>query len=394
MRAGIPTNFSLLLIFLILLLDIIGISILYPVAPYIVRGYGGDALMLTLLTAIYAAAQFFGAPLLGKLGDRYGRRPVLLLSLLGSALGYLIFGVGGALWILFFSRFLDGITGGNQSTASAYIADVSPPKDRAKNLALISVAWGVGLVVGPALGALLGQFNLNAPAFFAAGLALVELLLAIFWLPESLPREQRETRPMRWSDFNPFGSIRAMTLKPGLAVLLLTFCLFQFAFNGINSIASLFVIEKFNAQPWQVGFLLVLAGGALIVAQQMTKAAVRRFGERIIGIVALLGQALGALAIFVAPALWVIFLLNLFTGPMSSFSFSTLSTLTANRVAPRELGVLMGVTTALGSLMNIFGVLWAGAVYDHVMPGAPYWMGAVIFMLAALVLSRATPQTS
>src|SRR5688500_13661057 len=120
-----PTKAALRLVFFILLLDVIGISILFPVAPYIVRRYSSDALMLTVLTAIYSVAQFFAAPVLGKLGDRYGRRPVLLVSLFGSAIGYVIFGIGGALWVLFLSRLIDGITAGNQSVAAAYIADVS-----------------------------------------------------------------------------------------------------------------------------------------------------------------------------------------------------------------------------------------------------------------------------
>ncbi len=134
---------ALSVIFLIMLLDVIGISILFPVAPYLVKRYSDQALMVSMLTVIYAAAQFFAAPALGKLGDRHGRRPVLILSVLGSALGYVIFGIGGALWVLFLSRLIDGITAGNMSTASAYLADVSKLEERAKNFGLIGVAWGV-----------------------------------------------------------------------------------------------------------------------------------------------------------------------------------------------------------------------------------------------------------
>src|SRR5215211_8655943 len=179
-----PTKATLGLIFAILLLDVVGISILYPIAAYIVLRYSDDAFMVTLLTVIYAAVQFVAAPLLGKLGDIYGRRPVLLLSLVGSAIGYIIFGVGGALWILFLSRLIDGITAGNQSVAAAYIADISSPEVRAKNFTLIGMAWGIGLVIGPATGAALGQWWLDAPAFLAAGFSLLALLLGFFWLPE------------------------------------------------------------------------------------------------------------------------------------------------------------------------------------------------------------------
>jgi multidrug resistance protein len=384
-----PTKAALNLIFCILLMDVVGISILYPVAPYIVRGYSSDALMLTILTAIYAAAQFFAAPVLGKLGDRYGRRPVLLISLFGSAIGYILFGVGGALWVLLLSRLIDGITAGNQSTAAAYIADVSTPEARAKNFALIGMAWGLGLILGPALGGALSQTSLAAPAVTAAALALLSMLLGIMLLPESLPSESRETAPMRVGDLNPFGSIGEMARKPGLGPLLLVLCLFNFAFNGINSTETLFLIEKFAAQPWQAGALLVLAGIAIAVVQRLVPHVVPRYGEHSIAIVCLIGQALGVLATFLAPSLWLIYPITVIRTVTSGFIFPTLGALMTGRVSPREQGVLMGVTTALGSLMSVFGPLWAGAAYDRVMPGAPYWMGAGVFGLAALVLAYA-----
>ena len=370
-------------------MDVVGISILYPVAAYIVRRYSADALMLTLLTAIYAAAQFFAAPLLGKLGDRYGRRPVLLVSLFGSAIGYVLFGVGGALWLLFLSRLIDGITGGNQSTASAYIADVSKPDELAKNFTLVGMAWGMGLVVGPAMGAALGQFSLEAPAYVAALLSLASMLFGFFLLPESLPSERRETAPMRASDFNPLVSIGGMARKPGLGLLLLVVCLFNFAANGIYSTETLFLIEKFAAQPWQVGALLVLAGVTIVLAQRFVQRLTKRYGEHRLAIVSFIGQALSALATFFAPLLWLIFPLTVLRVVTSGFVFPTIGALMTSRVSPREQGVLMGVTTALGSLMSVLGPLWAGAVYDRVIPGMPYWTSAALYVLAALLLLRA-----
>jgi len=388
-EAEATTKRALGLIFFIMLMDVVGISILYPVAPYIVRRYSGDALMVTMLTVIYAAAQFFAAPVLGKLGDRYGRRPVLLVSVFGSAIGYVIFGFGGALWVLFLARLIDGITGGNMSTASAYIADVSRPAERAKNFTLVGMAWGLGLILGPAAGAVCGQVSLEAPAFVAAALALLSVLLGFFWLPESLPRERREIAPMRAHDLNPFASIGRMARQPGLGWLLLVLCLFNFAFNGINSTETLFLIQKFDAQPWQVGLQLVLLGLALAVVQAaLVPRLVPRYGEKIVAVVCLLGQALGVLATFLAPVLWLIYPITVLNRAVSGFIFPTLAALNANRVSPREQGVLMGVTTALGSLMSILGPLWAGAVYDRVMAGAPYWMGAVVYVLAALALAR------
>ncbi len=383
------TRTALRLIFCILLMDVVGITILIPVTPYILQRYSSDALMVTMVTSVYAAAQFFAAPILGKLSDRYGRRPVLLVSVFGSAIGYIIFGIGGALWILFLARLIDGFTAGNMSTASAYIADISEPEERAKNLGLIGVAWGVGLVIGPALGAVFSRISLEAPAFAAAALSLLNVLLAFFLLPESLPKVRRETAPIHVSDFNPFTSIGAMIRRPTLGVLLLVLCLFNFAFNGINSTQTLFLIDKFDAQPWQAGLLLVLAGITVAAVQMLfVQRVVERYSERLTALMSLLGLGLGAVAIFFAPRFELIYPLTVFNSSMSTFTFPTIGTLTTNRVMPHEYGVLMGVTTALNSLMTIFAPLWAGAMFDAVMPGAAHWMSAIIYVLAALILVR------
>src|SRR5512144_2840245 len=224
------TKRALRIIFLIMLMDIVGMSILFPVAPYIVQHYSRDALMVTMLTVIYAGAQFFAAPALGKISDRLGRRPVLLVSVFGSAIGYFIFGVGGALWVLFLARLIDGITGGNLSTASAYLIDVSKPAERAKTFTLLGMAYGIGFIVGPALGGVLGQWSLNAPAYAAGCIFLISTALVYFLLPESLPKDRRATSRLRANDFNPFPSVIQMMRKPGLGSVLLILALFNFSF--------------------------------------------------------------------------------------------------------------------------------------------------------------------
>lgn len=381
------------LIFFIMLMDIIGLTFLWPIAPFIVRRYSNEALMVTMITIIYAAGQFFAAPLMGKLGDRYGRRPVLLVSLLGQGIGYLIFGKGGALWVIFLARLIGGVTGGNLSTATAYIADISKLEERTKNFALIGIAWSLGLILGPTVGAGFSQISLEAPAYAAAALSFANMLLGMLVLKESLPKERRETTPMQARDFNPILAIFDMARKPGLGWLLLVTCLFNFAFNGIGSTNSLFLIDKFSAQSWQIGLLMTLGGIALATVQFLfVQRLVKRFGEKCIAIASLTGQALGNLAIFFAPAFWLVFPINMINSATSGFTFPTLTTLNTSRVQPHEVGRLLGVTTGLGSLMNILGPLWAGAVYDHVMRGAPYWMGAFIFILAAVLLSRPAPE--
>jgi MFS transporter, DHA1 family, tetracycline resistance protein len=383
------TQRALGLIFFIMLMDVVGLTILMPVAPYIVRRYSGDASMVTMLSVIYAAAQFVAAPFLGKLSDRLGRRPVLLACVFGSAIGYFIFGIGGALWVLFLSRLIDGITGGNMSTAAAYIIDVSKPSERAKNMTLIGMAFGLGFIVGPAAGGALGQISIDLPIFAAGVIALISVGLIFFLLPESLPKERRETKPLRLNDFNPFASIGYMLRKPGLGVLLLVYMLFNLVFDGANSTTGVFLVDKFAAQPGQIGLYLILAGIATAFVQAaLIGRLVPKYGEKRMAMVSLIGNAIGGLLIFAAPAFWMIFPIGFVQSAVTGFIWSTLGTLAANRVSEREQGQLAGVNTALAGLVAALGPLWAGVVYDRVMPGAPYWMGAIILVVACFVLAR------
>ncbi len=383
------TKRALGLIFFIMLMDIVGLSILMPVAPYIVRRYSNDAVMVTLLSVIYAAAQFAAAPFLGKLSDRVGRRPVLLACVLGSAIGYFIFGIGGALWVLFLARLIDGITGGNMSTAAAYIIDVSRPHERAKNMTLIGMAFGLGFILGPAVGGALGQISVDLPIFAAGVIALISVGLIFFLLPESLPKERRETKRLGLSDFNPFASIGYMLRKPGLGVLMLVYALFNFAFDGANSTAAVFLIDKFAAQPGAIGLLLVLAGIATAFVQAaLIGRLVPKYGEKRMAMVSLIGNAVGGVLIFAAPAFWMIFPIGLVQSAVTGFIWSTIGTLAANRVSEREQGQLAGVNAALAGLMAALGPLFAGVVYDHVMPGAPYWMGAILLGIACLLMAQ------
>ena len=377
------------LIFFIMLMDIIGLSILGPVAPYIVKRYSDDALMVTMLTVIYAGAMFFAAPVMGKISDRVGRRPVLILSVFGSAIGYFIFGIGGALWVLFLSRLIDGITGGNLSTAAAYIADVSKPEERAKNFTLIGMAYGLGFILGPALGGVLGQISLAAPLFAAGVVSLVSAGLVYFLLPESLPVEKRVTTPLRPRDFNPFVSIREMVRKPGIGLIVLVSALFNFAFDGINSTTGIFLVDKFAARPWALGLLFVTAGVATAVMQgTLVRTMIPKYGDKRMALVALSGEGLGALLVLVTPIFWLLFPIFFLQSAVVSFIFSSMSTMAANRVSEHEQGQLAGVSAAVNGLVAALGPLWAGGVYDVVMPGAPFWMGAMVLGIACLLMLR------
>ncbi len=377
------------LIFSIMLMDIVGLSLLFPIAPYIVQRYSKDALMVTMLSVIYAAAQFFAAPALGKISDRIGRRPVLLVSVFGSAIGYFVFGLAGALWVLFLSRLIDGITGGNMSTAMAYIADVSSSQERPKNFVLVGMAYGLGFILGPALGGALGQISLNAPAFAAGLVSLVSVTLIYFLLPESLDPRKRETARMHAADFNPLASIGSMLRRPELGPILIVYALFNLGFDGVNSTAGVFVSRKFLAQPWHLGLMFVVSGLALgMVQAALTQRVVSRLGAKRTALTGLLGNAVGSLLMFLAPALWMLYPVTFFSGSLTGFIWAPMATLTTNRVAEHEQGQLAGVNAALSGLMAALGPLWAGFAYDHVMQGSPYWIGALITGGACLLLGQ------
>ncbi len=376
-------------IFAVVLLDVMGLGLLLPIQAYIVRQYSQEALMVAMIPVLYASAQFFAAPLLGKLSDRFGRRPVILYSITASAFGYFLFGIGGALWVLFLSRLVDGFGAGSASTAGAYIADVTAPQDRAKNYGFIGMAFGLGFILGPTLGGLLSQISLNAPAYAAGILSSLAAVLGFFILPESLPREKRETKPLRLADLNPFASIFDMLRRPTVGGLLLTQCLFFFVFNGNNNMLPVFMIEKFTAQPWQVAMLFAMSGIVMAIMQgALVGPLVKRFSEKPLTVNSLVLQAVAAIGIVTVPAFWMLFPAAVLNSMGTGLVWPTLGALLANSVSSEEQGRVSGVSTALGSLMSIFGPLWAGTAYDRIAPAAPFWIGAIIFVLAGLFLTR------
>jgi DHA1 family tetracycline resistance protein-like MFS transporter len=382
-------------IFSVVLLDVMGLGLLLPIQAYIVRQYSNEALMVALIPVIYAAAQFFAAPLLGKLSDRFGRRPVILYSITASAFGYFLFGIGGALWVLFLSRLIDGFGAGSASTAGAYVADVTPPQDRAKNYGFLGMAFGLGFILGPVLGGVLSQFSLNAPAYAAGMLSLLAAVVGFFILPESLPKEKRETRPLRLVDLNPFASIFEMLRRPTVGGLLLAQCLFFFVFNGNNNMLPVFMIEKFTAQPWQVAMLFATGGIVMAIMQgALVGPLVKRFGEKPLAANSFVLQALAALGVVTVPALWMLYPVAVLNSPGTGLVWPTLGALLANSVSSEEQGKVSGVSTALGSLMSIFGPLFAGTTYDRIAPVAPFWIGAIIFVLAGLLLTRVKVRAS
>jgi DHA1 family tetracycline resistance protein-like MFS transporter len=244
------------------------------------------------------------------------------------------------------------------------------------------------------LGGLLSQISLNAPVFAAGTLSLLAAVVGFFILPESLPKEMRETAPLRLADLNPFASIFAMLRRPMVGGLLIAQCLFFFVFNGNNNMLPVFMIERFTTQPWQVAMLFATGGIVMAVMQGvLVGPLVKRFGEKPLAANSLVLQALAAIGVVTVPALWMLYPVAVLNSVGTGLVWPTLGAMLANSVAAEEQGRMSGVSTALGSLMSIFGPLWAGTAYDRIASVAPFWIGAIIFLLASLLLTRVKVRT-
>ena len=360
----------------------LGAAILIPVSAYIVRLYDSDALAVGLLSLVYSAAQFVAAPMLGALSDRYGRRPVLLVSVLGSAIGYYTFGLGGTLWVLFVARLVDGITGGSISTAQAYIADISSPQQRAKNFALVGATSSLGFILGPAIGGALGQTNVTLPAFGAGRFSLLAAIFGYLLLPESLPNNMRVTGPVQFSKMNPLAAVTDMARRANLGILLVAVFVFNLVYGAMGSNFSVYTIEKFAFTPLANAAVFTLVGlvGGLTQAG-LVRRLIPRFGEKSLVLGGLALQISGFLGVTFAQACWILYPACALIGIGNGFMRPTLTALIANSVSFHEQGKVAGVTTSVTGLAYLFGPLWAGVTYDYVMRSAPYWTGAVLLAL-------------
>lgn len=396
---------ALLFVFITIFIDMLGVGILIPVTPYIVRQFNSDALTIGLLSVVYSAFQFLASPILGSLSDRYGRRPLLLISLFGTAIGYFVFGLAGALWVLFLARVIDGITGGNISIAQAYIADITPPQDRSKNFGLIGAAFGLGFIFGPAFGGVLSNISLSAPAFFAGFLALANVALGFFMLPESLPAEKRAGVTLSPADFNPLRSLMEYIRRPEVAILFFAIFAFNFAFSGLQTNFSVFTLDRFEWGPTQNALLFSFIGIVGAVMQGgVVRRLVPRFGDRKLAIAGLAIMSVSFLLIALVRTPWVLFPVLTLTSIGSSLATPTLTGMVSNQVSMREQGAILGATQSVNALTRVFGPVWAGLAFDFIGQGAPYWTGAIWIAVALFVVigvgsmlkpaAQARPQTA
>jgi len=370
------------ILFATILVDLIGFGIVLPLLPLYADGFGAGGAAIGLLVTVYAVAQFFMAPIWGRLSDRHGRKPILILGLVGSAFAYVVFAFSQSFLWLFASRILAGVGGSTIPVAEAYITDVTPPERRAGNMGLIGAAFGLGFTVGPALGGILGSISFEAPGLVAAGLCALNAVVAAFLLPETLPRERRAERGRNFR-YTLAALGRAVGMEDLRRALILYF-LFTTAFAVIQPTLSLFGAARFGFEAREVGYLFAFLGLLSALMQgALVRRLVPRLGElrliRMSGVPFVAGMILISLSETVPVLLTGLALLAIGYGGALPCLLGLVS-----RVAPDDLrGGVLGVGQSVGSLARIVGPAAAGFAFD-LGTGIPYLMGAAIAWIASL----------
>lgn len=377
-------------IFITLMIDVTGLGLIIPVLPKLIQElihgnisdaskYGG------FLTFTYAIMQFLFAPVLGGLSDRYGRRPVLLFSLFGFGLDYLFLSFAPSIGWLFFGRAVAGITGASFTTATAYIADISTPENRAQNFGMVGAAFGLGFIIGPVIGGLLGSFGPRIPFMVAAGLSFANWLYGYFVLPESLAKDKR--RKFQWKRANPLGSLKQLSKYPGLTGLIAAFFLVYLASHAVHSNWSFFTIEKFHWSEKMIGISLGVVG--LLVA--LVQGGLIRIVNPILGneksvYIGLLLYTAGLFLFAFASSSWMMFAF-LIPYCMGGIAGPALQSIISGNVPPDEQGELQGALTSLISLSSIAGPpMMTGLFAYYTKPGNKVHFSGAAFLLGGMLM--------
>ncbi len=380
---------AVMFIFMTLLLDVIGFGLLIPVAPRIVEkllqaGPEEAAPYYGWLIATYAAMQFIFAPILGALSDRFGRRPVILISLAGSAIDYVAMALSPTLWFLFITRAINGITGANFSACSAYVADVTTPEKRAAGFGMIGAAFGLGFIIGPGLGGLLAQIDLHAPFYAAAGLTALNWLYGFIVLPESLPPARR--RPFSLRRANPVGTFRHLVRYPVVLRLAAALFFFNLAMYALHATWVLYTGYRYGWGSLAVGLSLTVVGlGAAVVQGGLVRVIVPRLGEPrsllIGGLIAVLAYAGYGLA----TEGWMIYVI-VGLASLGGIAGPAVQAIVTKAVTPSEQGEVQGALTSLASVAQAVSTPIGTGVFAYFISArAPVYLpGASFFLCAAL----------
>jgi len=377
-------------IFVTLLIDITGLGIIIPVLPKLIEtlihGNLSDASRYAgLLTLAYAVMQFLFAPVLGNLSDKFGRRPVLLGSLLGFGIDYLFLAFAPSIGWLFVGRAIAGITGASYTTASAYIADVSTPEKRAQNFGMIGIAFGLGFIIGPVIGGVLGKYNTHLPFIAAAVLALLNAAYGFFVLPESLDTEHR--RPFELRRANPIGSLKQLNKYPAVLGLAASLFLIYFAAQSVQSVWTFYTMSKFGWNEAWVGYSLGFVGLTIAAVQGgLIRIAIPKLGQQRSIWVGLSFYAIGLFLFAIATKGWMMFAFMI-PYALGGIAGPALQGVMTEQVPANEQGELQGALTSLASLSSIFGPwVMTYLFYKFTKNGAPFYFPGMPFVLGSFLM--------
>ena len=380
----LANNRQMMTIFLVVFIDLLGFGIILPLLPYIAEKYAATPLMIGFLSGTYSLFQFIAGPILGRLSDRYGRKKLLIFSQLGSMAGYVLLALAGSLPLLFISRIIDGITGGNISIAQAYMADVTTKETRAKGMGLLGAAFGIGFMFGPAIGGYLSRYGFAAPALFAAGISALSTVATTLFLTETVNVKQAKTSPRTAMTFI---ELKRVLQTPPISTLLVIFFLLSLGFSGMQGTYALFVQAKFGWGPTEVGYIFALIGIVAILTQIKVLAfATKSYGEykTLVWSVLILAMGFGLIG---ATSYLPLFIIGNALIPLgNSLANPTLTAIATESIPPSEYGETLGLLQSSGSLGRIFGPVAAGAIYSFGGHNAPMLTSATIFVLISLLV--------
>lgn len=374
-------NRRLLTLFLIVFIDLLGFSLILPLLPFYAETFGATPFQIGLLVAAYAAAQLVGAPLLGRLSDRFGRRPVLLISLIGTFIGFLILGFASSLWMLFASRLLDGFTGGNISVAQAYITDITDEKDRAKGLGLLGAAFGVGFIIGPAVGGILSVYGFAVPAFVAAGLSLISILGVIFFLPESLTAEARARLEKKAKQEISLRNLWAAINRPRVGPLLNVRFFYGLAFATFQTIFPLYAQYKLGLDARNTGFVLTYVGILVVFVQGFLVGwLAARYNEYRLIFLATILMMIVLFAWALVPNLMALLIVLAPLAVAAGILNTLLNSALSKAVYPEEVGGTLGLSASLESLTRVISPTAGGILIGSLGTWAPGVVGGLIML--------------
>jgi DHA1 family tetracycline resistance protein-like MFS transporter len=369
----------LLVIFLTIFVNLVGFGIIVPLLPFYAETFGASPIVVGLLFAVFSLAQFVAAPVLGHLSDKYGRRPVLILSLAGTVVSFVMLALAQSLFMLFVARIIDGLSGGNISTARAYVADVTEPRDRAQAYGLIGMAFGLGFILGPAISAVLASISYTAPIWAAAGLTVVAAAMAWIWLPETVRRSAAGTGM-------PLRQLATVMRRPGLSRVLLIDFGYWLTFAVFQTTFALFAARRFGFDAPLTGYFFASFGilGALIQGA-LIGPVVRRLGDTQTLRVALVCTATGLVGATLAQSVVALALTLVPLALGIGFGHPTMSSLVSRAARSDEQGRVQGAASAVESLGRTLGPVWGAASLQRFGEGFPYLSAAALVVMILLL---------